>query len=732
MITVSNDYKTAARADIKEVIAKVVLIEDSTTITDNDDLVSITLSADSGLLKSVLRQVDIVVNGSYDWLDKIVEVYIGVVTTGGNEYINYGKFKIVKATTNESNAEITFKAYDLMYEANLEYDLEPIYDITYPITVLNFIDAICTRLSWTNGVVSIPNGTLELSEDLFLEQQLSFRNVLDMIAEATGSILYFQGNTLKARQVDTSTSVQTIDSGDMLNLAIETKYGEINSVVLSRTPQEDNIAQEDSTSVATNGRTEVKIENNLIVDADRPTWITEIFNNLFEIEYYPFKTSVEGINWLEVGDVLTLTNPDSSTKVGLLTKYTIIASSGLSVILEGKRPTLGVTNYDYAGVIGRRIKTTEIIVDKQQGQIDLLVTEIATAGFPRQAEPPSTPSVNDLYLDTDDNIIYIWDGAVWQPTSISPDTLDGYYTKDETESKISISGTEILSSVSEVQETANAALTNSNLNADEIATIQGQITTIQQEADAINIAVAGQGGVNLIKNSAGLKGTLEEWQEFDEAGDLLDVDNNGTITQTTDVQNNSESGSGISLSEQFILQNLPTLVGNVYTLFFRYKKTDDATVQITGQTDVVLDGTNDVWATFKEQFTATSINTTVRITNVGVTGGVIIVSDVVCKIGDANAWTQAPNESYGINFRLDKDGLKITKSSSGYQNTIDDDSMTIENTSSGKVITQITKDEAKMTNATIQDNLVVQRYDNPSAALRVIPVDDGVIEVIND
>lgn len=655
----------------------------------------------------------------------------GIGTTP--EYINHGAFKVVSIEHNQGTDEVKIKMYDRMFEALKKWDLEP----TYPLTMLGLLQAICTELGWTLADTTFPNDDLSIASDLFTEPQLSYRAILDYIAEASASIIYFGADDeLHVRQIS-DTVLETLTSENLMSLKVEPIYQELNSVVLSRQPQEDNIAQQDSESISTYGLHEFKIVNNALVDSDRETYITDIYNTLVGLTYHPFEAETEGLGYFEFGDRIKVQNPSETEYEVLVMDIDMQVGTGFKERIKADIPLKTVTPYQYAGIIGQQIKNTEIIVNKVEGEILLINEALETVlSVPRQPEPPESPSTNDLWLDTDDNIIYIYDGAEWQPTSISPDTLEGYYTKEETDVQISLTESSILSSVQETHTTALQGLDLAEANQDEILSLSERTTTLEQTADALELTVEGIGGVNLLKNSSGLKGSIEEWQELDENGDPLDADNDGTVVQTTDVQNNTESGSGIQIAEQFITQTFPTLEGNTYTLYCRFNKLGDLDALVSGVAEPipVAGGgyVDETWDVFKYTFVASEASTTIRFTNVGDTGASAIIADAVCKIGDVSGWQQAPNEVYGKNFRFDKEGFSITSESNSFKATLDEDSLTVEDTATSKIAMQVAKDQARLTNATVQDELIVQRYENPDASMRMIPVDDGVMLVIND
>ncbi len=712
-------------------------------IAHDDDLKSIKVSTSSGLLRSVMRQCEVRYLGGHSMLGDTVQLEIGCsiptyvddltkpiyeedgetisgyyqkIVSYTDESIDYGSFIITSEETNQVTGETTAKGFDLMYLANEQYSLTP----TYPIDLMDLVSAICAELGWTLNATSFPNDDLEIASELFSESKLTYRQILDQVAEASGSTIYFSGDDeLHFRQVEVSSLDETLGLADMFSIKLEPKYTDINQLVASRMPQEDNILVKDDANIALNGIKELRIVNNLIIDGDRETHLPVIFAELLGLNFYPCEAKTVGLGYFEVGDRISVPNGAGTGHETVVMEYEVVMDGSLRETLKCFSPDKTYTNLAYAGVVGQVIKNTEIKVNKQQGEIDLIVSELGdVATIPRQAEPPESPETNDLYLDTDDNLLYRYDGSGWVASGI-------------TSAEVNIIASGITSSVSDLSGLINMLEETSDEHAEDIEDLTGSVATLEQTATALELTVEQLGGVNLLKNSVGLKGDIKEWQELDENGDPLDADNDGTIVQTSDVELNSESGSAISITDQYILQTLTTIEGELYTVYCRFKKTDTTNVNITGIGDVELAGDDDVWTVFKYQFTAGGSSTTIKF----ITGALItcVLTDMVVKIGDCSGWTPAPNEIYGANYRFDKDGFEITSLTNSFKSLLDNTKFAVYDTAGGdRIIMYVSKDEALITQATIQEQLTVQRYENSASALRIIPVDDGAFFVIND
>lgn len=674
MINVSNDFKTEVKKSAKQIKAYIKDQETyPTELTEVDGLKSIVITQETSLLHTVMRQVDIKHFGTHNFLDQYINVGLGVVLPDtSTEYIDYGSFKIIERKIEKDKDYTTLKGFDKMIESLIKWDLDPIYDVTFPATVKELLEAICTRLDWTLKTATFPHDDTEIEGDVFTGVIETYRDALEMIAEVTGSIIYFDvDDELVVAQVSHDTPLDTLSADDLNTLDIKAKWGEINSVVLSRTPAEDNILQKDQTSIDLNGLFEIKIQNNLIVDAARETWIGDIFTALNGLEFYPFSADLAGLGYFQLGDRIIIEDlEENQFETVILGIKTSIVDGGFTETFWCDIPDKTSTKYQYAGVIGQKIKNTEIIVDKQKGEI-ILVNQVLNE------------SIAQITVTTDT-----------------------------------------------ITQTVNTIAAQVDVNNDSIADIIEDVTSLQIQADGLEIAVSGIGGTNLLKNSVGLKGDIKEWQELDGNGDPVDARNDGTIDNSSNVDINTESGSAIQLQDEFIKQTFPTIQGETYTFYCRYKSNAVATLSITGTSDTTMPSTASEWDTFKKQFVAAGDSATLKIENS--TGQSIHLSDNVVKLGDVSGWIQAPNEVYGANFRFDKDGFEITSLTDAFKSVLDNQKFAVYDTAQDKLVMLVSKDEGKVTKLTAQDEFVIQRYENPDASARWIPVSDGLMLVIND
>lgn len=203
---------------------------------------------------------------------------------------------------------------------------------------------------------------------------ITYRDIFVEIAQATGTTCIISEDKVYFKPLTDTGETLTYDN--MFKLKLEPKYGEINSVVLARTPQEDNIYMRDEASIENNGLTEFKIENNEIVDKDRNNAITPIYEALKGINYYPFETTTEGLGWYEIGDKIDIINDTGDTFNTCIFNLNINIDGSIKETLKAIAETKTQTQYQYATTIAKRVKNTEIITNKQEQYIQQLVSDM--------------------------------------------------------------------------------------------------------------------------------------------------------------------------------------------------------------------------------------------------------------------------------------------------------------------------------------------------------------------
>jgi hypothetical protein len=374
MIAVSNAFKQAMKQPVKELDAYIQIAEND-RITSADDLIQFKVSCDSGLCKTAMRKLEAKYLGDRNLLGQWVHVGFGVKLTGGTfEYLDYGSFLVTEITYTKDTGVTTITGYDKMIMSMKNY-VKMGFD--YPMSLYDYTKQLCMSFGLNLGNESFETHnnwqvTQELWENI---DGITYRDILVQIAQVTCSTCMI-GNDDSIYFKNINETDETLTYDNMKKLKLEPIYGEINSVVLSRTPQEDNIYMRDDQSIGLNGLTEWKIENNEIIDKDRDNAMTPIYNAMHGIKYYPFETTTEGLGWYEIADNLDIINDVGDVFNTTLFNFSITIDGGIKETLKTVAETKTQTQYQYATTIAKRVKNTEIIVNKQEQYIENLVTDM--------------------------------------------------------------------------------------------------------------------------------------------------------------------------------------------------------------------------------------------------------------------------------------------------------------------------------------------------------------------
>lgn len=372
MLSVSNDYKTALTQP-KTINAKIII--GANTIT-SDDINQIKRSFNSGLFNTIAKMVEIDTNTSIA-KGTTIEPQFGVYIDNAFEYASLGEYKtkdepVLKKDTN--SYEII--AYDKIVESMVAYELTDV-DITYPCTVRDLIVAIFTKLGWsTSGIPnSFTNSTSQIEQDVYSNMNMTYRDVLDELC--TISCMFLIDDNGTPTLTTGTTTNGTINEGYFKDTNVDIKEQVIfNSLVFSRAGGSDNIVRKDDASITTNGLHEFKVSDLQILSMNwRDNFIDGMWNYIKDFTYYAFDTNTVGITFLEPVDKFTISIFNNTYSTILLNSDLTICD-GVNEKIYSNVPKQTETEYKYATDTDKKINQTNLIVDKQNGQISSLVSTV--------------------------------------------------------------------------------------------------------------------------------------------------------------------------------------------------------------------------------------------------------------------------------------------------------------------------------------------------------------------
>ena len=426
MRTHTNNYKNIIKSLGREIEAKITYTNNGTTITiDNENINSMSLHYEGAILKSVMKQLDLDINVDIP-LNTVLTAQFGVKVNGAYEYLTFGDFIVYKSEKQEDTLSYKLTCYDKMLYSMKDYEA---MEITYPITISDYINAICSHLGLTfkNNSEDFANYDKTIPNELYLDSDgnslgYTFRDVLDELAEVTASTICVDGDELEIRYITaqgTRTQVQGSSihindavhegflydgvnninvSGDLpiilkfdylkdtnketideeflkdVNVNFGEKYGPVNTIALTRA-EADTIAVSRPLDLADENKVTIEIKDNQIMQFnDRADFIPDILNKLYGLEYYLNDFASTGITYLDLCDKYYV-KVDDKTYPCIMFNDEINVNNGLVENIYTEMPKQAEVEYKHT-TTDDKIAQVQLSVNKQQGYIEALAEDI--------------------------------------------------------------------------------------------------------------------------------------------------------------------------------------------------------------------------------------------------------------------------------------------------------------------------------------------------------------------
>ena len=123
------------------------------------------------------------------------------------------------------------------------------------------------------------------------------------------------------------------------------------------------------------GATEIRIDNNWLLDKRREDTIQSIANEIFGLGWRQFTTKTTGLGWFEVGDEFTIIDDTGPNKV-VVWESSFTLDGGITETLKAGSPQKTETDYTKSGTVTKSVKRTQISVDHNAQEINSLVEDV--------------------------------------------------------------------------------------------------------------------------------------------------------------------------------------------------------------------------------------------------------------------------------------------------------------------------------------------------------------------
>ena len=368
----TNNFKS----NIKEMGRELKATIEYGLTTLEEELYNIKFSYDGNMLKSVMKCLE-VESSTIIPKDTVFDFQLGLKVGNSYEYLDYGNFVVKDIEKIEDTDHYKITCYDKILYSMKNYEA---VDVQFPVTIREYIGAICDDLNidFANENDEFANYDRELLIDPYDGLDYTYRDILDELAEVTASVICINDSDELEIRYPSNSSVDTINENFLKDVNVEfgEKYGPINSIVLSRSAESDNVFLQDGESVATNGLCEIKIIDNQIMNFnDRSDYLPDILEKLDELEYYINDYSSTGICYLELLDKYNVSIRETTYNC-LMLNDEINVNQGLEELIYAEMPEQSETDYTKADKTDQRINQAYIIVDKQNQKIESLTSQI--------------------------------------------------------------------------------------------------------------------------------------------------------------------------------------------------------------------------------------------------------------------------------------------------------------------------------------------------------------------
>ena len=382
MKTHTNEYKENVKFFGRQIDSKITYTLNNELIELGADVLnSVTPYYEGSILKSVMKQLEIDSNEDIP-LNTTINYQFGVMVNDSYEYINFGDYVVYKSEKQEDLKSYKITCYDKMLYSMKDYEA---MGITYPITIRNYISAICNHLGLTfkNSSDTFANYDKQIASELYLDSQgnslgYTFRDVLDELAQVTAS-------TICINEDDGELEVRYInDTGDTIdeeylkdiNVTFGELYGPVNTIVLSRSADSDKIYLSYPENIPDDDKIAIEIKDNQIMNGNnRDVYMSDILNRLLGLQYYINDFLSTGITYYNLCDRYNI-QIGEQTYSCVMFNDEINVTQGLEEKIYTNMPEEAETDYNKADKTDRRINQTYLIVDKQNQTIEGVVSQI--------------------------------------------------------------------------------------------------------------------------------------------------------------------------------------------------------------------------------------------------------------------------------------------------------------------------------------------------------------------
>lgn len=314
-----------------------------------------------------------------------LSVFLGVEneSTGAVEWVPFQTVTCDSVEYDPDAKTCTVSGFDNM--ALLDRKTFKDAKITYPATLRQIVEkaAAVQGLSVSSQRFFMEDTVYTQASPANLDGDETLRQVIAWAAEAalSNAIIGRDGKIHFISMIPGS-PVSTIDAKDYFAFEPNSVFGPINTFVLGRLPQEDNVFREDSNAVAQDGSKELRINDNPFLDLRRDDVIDQYFAKVNGLQVIPYTLDWRGNPAIDPGDTIQVVDSKDKPVTVLFGNSEIEFDGGLRFETALEIKSLTETDKSKATSVRETVRKTQLEVDKANQTITAIVEK--TEGYDTQ------------------------------------------------------------------------------------------------------------------------------------------------------------------------------------------------------------------------------------------------------------------------------------------------------------------------------------------------------------
>lgn len=374
MKQVSELFKNKSLSQIKDnLLCKITyydLNNNLVEINENGDLIEVNYIAESDITGVSVSSAIVTLKNYYNLNGNIINISYGyMLEDESSEYILLGEFKVFEQEYKEDIKETVLTCYDMLIETNKEIESYETL-IPLPATIKDIAYSLIDNLGLEHDS-SFDNELYVVEKNYYENAIFTYREILEDIAEVCNGIIVVKDK--KISLVKRNVTNINLDESILLRYQESILIGPINSLIIINEAQEDIIYLRDEEAIEVNGLQEIKFINNKIIGDKGRDIIDSLLLEYKELNWKPFIAETIGIGIFDLNDTFNITL-NNITKEHIILGISLTINNGISETIYFEKTEKQTEDYVTSTENERRLITAEIRIDKQEGQIQSLVS----------------------------------------------------------------------------------------------------------------------------------------------------------------------------------------------------------------------------------------------------------------------------------------------------------------------------------------------------------------------